>query len=178
MIKILKDDYSMRLLCATLGVHRGHLDHEPRRDEDQPIQDALREWAGAWPTSGYRRWTVMLHREGLPVNAQRVRRLMHELGICGEAPQRRPRTTESCHPDPRFPNRVEGREVTRPDPVWVADITYIRLRKEFIYLSVIMDVFTRCIRGWHRGRSWEQELTLTSLSRALERGCPEIHHSD
>jgi putative transposase len=178
MIKILKDDYSMRMLCETLGVHRCNLYHESRLDEDQPIKDALRELAGAWPTYGYRRLTVMLQRGGLHVNAKRVRRLMHELGICGEAPQRRPRTTDSSHPYPRFPNLVEGLEVTRPDQVWVADITYIKLRKEFIYLSVIMDVFTRCIRGWHLGRSLEQELTLTSLSRALERGCPAIHHSD
>lgn len=178
MIKILKDDYSMRLLCETLGVHRCNLYHEPRRDEDQPIKDALRELAGAWPTYGYRRLTVMLQREGLPVNAKRVRRLMHALGICGEAPRRRPRTTDSSHGYPRFPNLVEGLEVTRPDQVWVADITYIRLRKEFIYLSVIMDVFTRCIRGWHLGRSLEQELTLASLEKAFEQGCPEIHHSD
>jgi putative transposase len=178
VIKILKDEYSMRLLCETLGVHRCNLYHEPRPDEDQPIQDALRELAGAWPTYGYRRLTVMLQREGLQVNAKRVRRLLHELGICGEAPRRRPRTTDSSHAYPRFPNLVEGLEVTRPDQVWVADITYIRLRKEFIYLSIIMDVFSRCIRGWHLGRSLEQELTLTSLRRALERGCPEIHHSD
>jgi putative transposase len=69
-------------------------------------------------------------------------------------------------------------EATRPDQIWVADITYIRLRKEFVYLSVIMDVFTRCIRGWHLGRSLEQELTLAALERAFERGSPEIHHSD
>jgi transposase InsO family protein len=168
----------MRLLCETLGVHCCNLYHEPRPDEDQPIQDAVRELAGAWPTYGYRRLTVMLQREGLHVNAKRVRRLMHELGLCGEAPKRTPRTTDSTHPYPRFPNLVEGLEVTRADQVWVADITYIRLRNEFIYLSVIMDVFTRCIRGWHLGRSLEQELTLTSLGRALERGCPEIHHSD
>jgi putative transposase len=177
-MKILKDEYSLRLLCETLGVHRCNLYHEPRPDEDRPIKDALRELAGAWPTYGYRRLTVMLQREGLPVNAKRVRRLRHELGICGAAPKRRPRTTDSNHAYPRFPNLVEGLEVIRPDQVWVADITYIRLRKEFIYLSVIMDVFTRCIRGWHLGRSPEQELTLASLSRAFECGCPDIHHSD
>ena len=60
----------------------------------------------------------------------------------------------------------------------MADITYVRLRKEFVYLSVLMDVFTRCIRGWHLGRGLEQELTLTALERAFERGRPEIHHSD
>jgi putative transposase len=178
VIKILKDDYSTRLLCETLGVHRCNLYYEPRPDEDQPIKDALRELAGAWPTYGYRRLTVMLRREGLRVNEKRVRRLMHELEICGEAPRRRPRTTNSSHPYPRFPNLVEGLEASHPDQVWVADITYIRLREEFVYLAVIMDVFTRCIRGWHLGRSLEPELTLGALGMALERGCPEIHHSD
>jgi putative transposase len=178
MIKILMDDYSLRMLCEILGVHRCNLYHEPRPDEDRPIKDALRELAGAWPTYGYRRLTVMLQREGFPVNAKRVRRLMHELGICGEAPRRRPRTTDSSHSYPRFPNLVEGLEVRHPEQVWVADITYIRLRKEFIYLSVIMDVFTRCIRGWHLGRGLDQELTLAALEMALERGSPEIHHSD
>lgn len=178
MIKTLKDDYSTRLLCETLDGHRCNLYHEPRPDEDQPVKDALRELAGAWPTYGYRRLAVMLRREGLRVNAKRVRRLMHELGICGEAPQRKPRTTNSDHPYPRFPNLVEGLEAKHPDQVWVADITYIKLRKEFVYLSVIMDMFTRRIRGWHLGRSLEQELTLTALRRAFEHGRPEIHHSD
>jgi putative transposase len=178
MIIKLKDDYSMRLLCEALDVHRCNLYREPRPDEDRQVKEALRELAGAWPTYGYRRLTVMLRRAGLKVNAKRVRRLMHELGICGEAPKRRPRTTDSSHPYPRFPNLVEGLEVKRPDQVWVADITYIRLRKEFVFLSVLMDVFTRCIRGWHLGRSLEQGLTLTALERAFERGRPEIHHSD
>jgi putative transposase len=178
MINSLKDDYSMRLLCETLGVHRCNLYREPRPDEDRPIKDALRELAGAWPTYGYRRLTAMLRREGLEVNAKRVRRLMHELEICGEAPKREPRTTDSSHAYPRFSNLVEGLEASRPDQVWVADITYIRLRSDFVYLSVIMDMFTRCVRGWHLGRSLEQELTLAALAGAFERGCPEIHHSD
>ena len=97
---------------------------------------------------------------------------MHELGICGAAPKRTPRTTDSSHPYPRSPNLVEGLEAMRPDQVWVADITYVRLRKEFVYLSVLMDVFTRCIRGWHLGRGLEQELTLTALERAFKRGAP------
>ena len=78
---------------------------------------------------------------------------MEELGIMGEAPRRRPRTTDSDHPFPRYENRVEGLEVTRPDQVWVADITYIRLREEFVYLAVVMDVFTRRVRGGELGRS-------------------------
>src|SRR5207302_6737232 len=174
----LKDEYSIRLLCEALDVHRCNVYHQPRLAEDRPLEDALGELAGQWPTSGYRRLTVMLRRQGHRVNTKHVRRLMHELSIVGKAPLRRPRTTDSNHPFPRYPNLVEGREVTHPDPVWVADITYVRLRKEFVYLAVLMDVFTRGIRGWHLGRSLEQELTITALSRAFERGRPEIHHSD
>jgi putative transposase len=166
------------LRCETLGVHRCTLDHEPRPDEDRPVSEALRAWTGAWPTSGYRRLTVMLRRAGLKVNAKRARRLMHALGLRGAAPNRTPRTTDSSHPDPRFANLVEGLEAKRPEQVGVADITSIRLRKEFVYLSVLMDVFTRCIRGWPLGRSLEQELTLTAWERAFARGCPAIHHSD
>ena len=178
MINILKEDYSIRLLCETLGMHRCNVYHQPRPDEDRRVKEALKEQAGAWPTYGYRRLTVMLRRQGLKVNGKRVRRLMHELGIAGAAPRRTPRTTDSDHAYPRYPNLVEGLEAERPEQVWVADITYIRLRKEFVYLAVLMDVFTRCIRGWHLSRSLEQELTLVALRRAFERGRPEIHHSD
>src|SRR5262249_2883171 len=79
---------------------------------------------------------------------------------------------------PRYPNLVKDLEITRPDQVWVADITYIRLRREFVYLAVLMDVFTRNIRGWHLSRSLEQGLTLAALERALVVALPEVHHSD
>jgi len=107
-----------------------------------------------------------------------VRRLMHELGLAAEPPARKPRTTDGGHGFPRYPNLVEGLEATRPDQVWAGDITYVRLRAEFIYLAVLMDVFTRSIRGWELGRSLEGGLTLRALRRALGRGRPEIHHSD
>ncbi len=178
MMLLLNEQYPINMLCAVLGVPRSSVYYQARPSEDRRVRDALIALAGEWPTYGYRRLTAMLKRQGHAVNTKRVRRLMHELGIAGEAPRRTPRTTDSDHAYPRFPNLVEGLEVTRPDQVWVADITYIRLRKEFVYLAVIMDVFTRCIRGWHLGRSLEQELTLVALRRAYEHGRPEIHHSD
>jgi putative transposase len=121
----------------------------------------------------------MLRREGWSVNGKRVRRLMAEMGLKGKAPVRRRRTTDSRHDFPRYPNLVERLEVTRPDQVWVADITYVRLREEFVYLAVLMDVFTRRIRGWELGRGLDQGLTLAALRRAMRGGRrPEIHHSD
>ena len=68
--------------------------------------------------------------------------------------------------------------MTYPDQVWVGDITYIRLPRDFIYLAVLMHVFTRSIRGWHLARGLDQSLTLTALERALAYGRPDIHHSD
>ena len=174
----LREQYSTYQLCAVLDLPRSSDYYEPRPSEDRPLLEALLEVAGQWPTYGYRRLTKQLQREGHIVNAKRVRRLMHELGIMGKAREKKPRATDSGHAYPRYPNLVEGLEVTRPNEVWVADITYIRLRKEFVYLAMLMDVFTRCIRGWHLGRGLDQELTLVALRRAFEQGRPEIHHSD
>lgn len=138
----------------------------------------MQRLAGAWPTYGYRRLTAMLRREGRAVNAKRVRRIMAALGIAGQVPAKRVRTTDSDHPFPRYPNRVAGLAVERPEQVWVADITYVRVRTEFVYLAVLMDVFTRGIRGWALGRSLDGSLTRAALARALRRGVPAIHHSD
>ena len=154
MMLLLREQFPINMLCEVLGVPRSSAYYEPRPDEDRPLLDALIEVAGQWPTYGYRRLTKQLQREGHAVNAKRVRRLMHELGIMGKALERKPRTTDSGHSYPRYPNLVEDLKVTLPDQVWVADITYIRLRKEFVYLSVLMDVYTRCIRGWHLGAGW------------------------
>jgi transposase InsO family protein len=178
VIEQLRGDYADRLLCEALDVHRSSLDHRPRPDEDRPLREALVRPAGEWPTCGYRRLTAMLRRLGRPANAKRVR-LMAELGLGGEPPPRHPPwTTDSAHAFPRYPNPVEAPEVDRPDQVRVSDITYIRLKDEFIYLAVLMDVFSRSIRGWNLGRSLEHELTMAALARALGRGRPEIHHSD
>jgi putative transposase len=175
---LLREHYPISQLCEILGLARSSAYYQPRPDEGRPLRDALVEVAGQWPTYGYRRVTKPLQRHGHAVNTKRVRRLMHELGLVGKAPERKPRTTDSVHVYPRYPNLVEGLKVMRPDEVWVADITYIRLRKEFVYLAVLMDVFTRCVRGWHLGRGLDQELTLVALRRAYEHGHPEIHHSD
>ena len=103
---------------------------------------------------------------------------MDELGLAGAPPVRKTRTTDSGHAFPRYPNLVEDLKIRRPEQVWVADITYIRLHDEFVYLAVVMDVFTRSIRGWHLGRDLDQGLTLAALERALVVAVPTIHHSD
>src|SRR5712692_6693759 len=172
--------YPIRLLCRLLGVPRSSVyDARPSApDADAIFKTVLLDLAGEWPTYGYRRLTAMMRRLGWPVNSKRVRRWMDELGIHGAAPQRRRRTTNSNHAFPRYPNLVQNLEITHPDQVWVADITYIRLRREFVYLAVLMDVFSRSIRGWHLSRNLDQTLTLAALERALIVARPQVHHSD
>jgi putative transposase len=172
-------DYPARLICRATGWPRSSLYSEGAAPADGGrLRQALARLAGRWPTYGYRRLTALLRREGWAVNGKRVRRVMAELGLRGQAPARRVRTTDSAHAFARYPNLVAGLEVSRPDQVWVADITYVRLRAEFVYLAVLMDVFTRCVRGWELGRSLDQALTLRALGRALRGRRPEVHHSD
>lgn len=180
LVQQLTDEYPTVLLCATLELPRSTYYYPaPAREDESTLKARLKTLAGRWPTYGYRRLTVQLRRDyQQTVNSKRVRRLMAELELQGERPRRRRRTTNSEHPFPRYPNLVTELAVVRPDQVWVADITYVRLRDEFVYLAVLMDVFTRSIRGWHLGRTLAQELTLTALQRALQQHQPEIHHSD
>jgi putative transposase len=172
-------EYPVRLICRATGWPRSSVHHDaaPAVDEGR-LRRALGRLAARWPTYGYRRLTAMLRREGWSINGKRVRRLMAEMGLKGKAPPRRRRTTDSRHDFPRYPNLVEGLAVTHPDQVWVADITYVRLREEFVYLAVLMDVFTRRVRGWELGRGLDHGLTLAALRQAMRRRRPEVHHSD
>jgi putative transposase len=175
----LSKTYPIRVVCRLLGVPRSSLYYRAKPPIDEAmLKTALLDLAGEWPTYGYRRLTAMMRRLDWPVNTKRVRRWMEELNLTGAPATHGKRTTNSDHPFPRYPNLVKDLEITRPDQVWVADITYIRLRREFVYLAVLMDVFTRNIRGWHLGRNLDQGLTLAALERALVVAIPQVHHSD
>ena len=86
--------------------------------------------------------------------------------------------TESLQGEKPWRNRLENLQVSRQDQVWVADITYVRLKGRFIYVCLLMDVFTRMIRAWQLSQHLSQSLTLTPLKAALYHSVPEIHHSD
>lgn len=176
----LAEKYPLRLVCRLLDMPRSSVYYQPTPvpDSEAMLKTALLDTAGEWPTYGCRRLTAEMKRLGWPVNHKRVRRWMDELNISGTPPTRKRRTTNSDHVFPRFPNLVKDLEILRPNQVWVADITYIHLRREFVYLAVIMDVFTRMLRGWHLGRNLDQGLTLAALERALVVAVPEVHHSD
>ena len=179
MISKLVESYPIQTICQAVELSHSTYYYQNQEKDEQEVKTAIEEVALAWPTYGYRRIAVQLHRDkGWIINDKRVRRLMKEMGLKARIKRKKQRMTNSEHGFPRYPNLVIDLDVVRPEQVWVADITYIRLLKEFVYLSVIMDVFTRSIRGWHLGRNIDQELTLTALKRALGNHIPEIHHSD
>jgi putative transposase len=175
---MLAEQYPLTVICEVVDCARSSYYHRPLPKQERGLQQAIEEVATSWPRYGYRRVTQQLRREGWTVNHKPVERIMRELGLQAHRKAKRRTTTDSRHPFPRYPNLVEHLEIVRPEQVWVSDITYIHLREEFVYLAVLMDVFTRCIRGWHLGRGLDQSLTLRALEQALAHHTPEIHHSD
>ena len=175
---MLAPDYSVTFMCNLLGCARSSYYHQAEQPDETELKAAIEAVVTEWPTYGYRRVTAQLRRQEWTVNRKRVQRLMREMGLQTRIKRKTHRTTNSERGFPRYPNLVQDLEIVRPDQAWVSDITYIRLRQEFVYLAVIMDVFTRGIRGWHLGRGLDQSLTLMALDRALAEHRPEIHHSD
>ena len=177
---MLTEEYSVKMICQAFNVSRSSYYYQPIVSPDEAkLKRAIKKEAAEWPAYGYRRITKQLQRGEWVVNHKRVQRLMRLMGIQARIRRRKRRTTNSEHGFPRYPNLVLDLEVVQPEQVWVCDITYIHLRYGFVYLAVIMDVFTRSIRGWHLGRNLDHSLTLTALQRALvEYPSPEIHHSD
>jgi transposase InsO family protein len=178
VIQELATSYPVSTICELWQFPRSTYYHQRRASRDAALRQVLEELAAEWPTYGSRRLTAELRRKGWHVNRKRIQRLMRAMGLQRLKKRRKRRTTQSNHSFPRYPNLVKDLEITHPDQVWVADITYIHLRQEDVYLAVIMDVYTRSIRGWHLARGLGEELTLTALERAFQHRCPEIHHSD
>jgi len=176
---MLKPDYPVQVICEVLEVARSSVYYTKAKTDETALKKAIERLAGDWVTYGYRRLTQMLHREGWMVNHKRVRRVMQEMGLLQKRVRSNPRTTNSQHSYGRYPNRVQDLVITYPDQVWVADITYVRLGQGHVYLAIIMDVYTRTIRGWQLSRNLDaQSLTVSALQRALAHHCPIIHHSD
>lgn len=175
-----EEGYPLAALCRLLGVSRSTYYYQARVVDDGALRAAIETIATEFPTYGSRRITAQLRRlpYGVVVNRKRVQRLLRQMGLQRRVRRQKGHLTDSQHPYPRYPNLVTGLTVIYPDQVWVSDITYIRLGSEFVYLAVIMDVFTRAIRGWHLHRWLDQDLTLTALQRALAHHVPAIHHSD
>jgi len=162
------------------GFYRHFDEHAPRQAETE-LRDRIQRVALENRFYGYRRVAAELRRQGIVVNHKRVLRVMREDNLLSLRKRRFVVTTDSRHYRPIYPNLLASRAITAPHQVWVADITYIHLREEFIFLAVILDAFSRRVLGWELGGSLQVSLVLEALNRAVaDRSLPAgiIHHSD
>jgi putative transposase len=151
------------------------------KKEAADLRDRIEQIVVEFARYGYRRVTHQLRREGWKVNHKRVARLMREQSLQCQIKQRWVKTTDSEHGYRVYPNLLKGLEVRGRNQVWVADITYIRILTGFLYLAVVLDLFSRKVIGWALSEQIDAELTLAGLRMALgERGAVKgcIHHSD
>ena len=180
----MRGKYPVSAICRNLDMAPSSYYYEPvpatAVGDDQELRAAIRRIAGKYPTYGSRRiaWQLALAPYFITAGRHRVRKLMAEMGL--RIKRRLRSTTNSKHGLPLYPNLVKGLTATRPDQIWVADITHIGLPGAQAYLAIVMDIFTRQIRGWRLSKTSGQTLTEGALNMAVRahRRVPEIHHSD
>ena len=179
LVEALRTDDSVREICEVLGFNRSLLYYQPKSEpSDEVLRDEIQRLAIRYPTYGYRRITEMLVRMGYTVGYRRVARLMKADHLIVAVKRASFPTTQSLDGQQQWSNRMDNLAITRCDQVWVGDITYVRLKGHFVYITVLMDVFTRRIRGWQVSRHLNQPLTLKPLEQALRHSVPDIHHCD
>lgn len=160
-------------------------DGTAKADPDMDLRDAIQRIAVDWPSYGRPRITAELRRRGWTVNPKRVRRILREDNLLCLRRRKFVVTTDSNHNLPVYPNLAAEMVLSGIDQLWVADITYIRLEIEFIFLAVVLDAYSRRVIGWALERTLEAELTMAALRMALRRRAPGaggmphlVHHSD
>ncbi len=156
-------------------------DENAQVDRDMDLRDAIQRIALEWPSYGRRRITEELRRRNWTVNHKRVNRIMRADNLLCVRRKKFIATTDSNHGRKVYPNRARQIVLTGVDQLWRADITYIRLREEFVFLAVILDAYSRRVIGWALDRTIEDHLTMSALQMALTRREVRpglIHHSD
>ncbi len=173
--------------CEVMGLGRSTYYYQSKaasvedRKEEADLRDRIEQIVVEHARYGYRRVRWQLKREGWEVNHKRVARIMRQESLQCQLKRRWVKTTDSDHGYRVYPNRLKGVKVSRPNQVWVADITYIRIVVGFLYLAVVLDLYSRKVIGWALSDKIDAELSVEALRMALEQrgavtGC--IHYSD
>jgi len=164
--------------CALLGVSRSTWYYEPRERDasEEHLMKRLDRLYTEYPFYGVRRMVAELQGEGLEIGPKRVRRLLREMGLMAIYPK--PRLSLPGETERRFPYLLRGVAIERPNHVWSTDITYIPMAKGHLYLTAVIDWYSRYVLAWELADTLEAEHSITVLERALERGKPEIFNND
>jgi putative transposase len=181
-------ELAVRALCRLLGVSRAwyyaaqqHPAPPAARETATALRTAIEDVILEFPGYGYRRVTKALARQGWSVNHKRVLRIMREEALLCQLQRQWLPTTDSRHPHRRYPNLLKGRELSGLNQGWIADITYVRLPGQFVYVAALLDAYSRRCVGWALSREINTALTLAALEMALAARpvVPGwIHHSD
>lgn len=173
--------------CNALGVSKSGyylaLNREPKGSHDLCVKSMIQDIALEFPRYGYRRVTKALHRSGHKINHKRILRLMREDNLLCIRKKFKPMTTNSNHNYKTYPNLARDLEIANLNQLWVADITYVQLLDEYVYLAVILDLFSRKCIGWELSRGIDTQLALNALNNAIaDRETigfeTLVHHSD
>jgi putative transposase len=164
--------------CRLLGISRSGLYYQPAAisEEDLAIMKMIDRQYLATPFYGARRLAAWLRNQGYRVNRKRVRRLMQVMGL--KAIYRRPRTSAPAPGHRTYPYLLGGMEITRPDQVWAADITYIPMARGFLYLVAIIDWYSRYVLSWQLSNTLDAGFCVEALREALRKGRPDILNTD
>ncbi len=172
-------------MCELAAVSRAsfYRDWEQKApsEAEMALRDAVQQTALAHRDHGYRRITPLVQRAGFVVGEEKVRRILRTDNLLAVRRRKFVVTTDSHHRFRVHPNLAESMELTAVNQLWVADITYLRLRWEFVFLAVVLDAFSRKAIGWELGRTLETKLALAALEAALASRRPQpglVHHSD
>jgi len=172
-------------MCEVAGFSRAgyyrFLDPEKPAPADMDLRDEIQKIALEWPSYGSRRIKRELKERGWDVNRKRVQRLMREDNLLCVRKRKFVVTTDAAHGLKVYPNLAGSMILTGVDQLWIADITYIRLEEEFVYLAVILDAYSRRVIGWHLSDGLDDSLTQTALRMALGQRVVRpglVHHSD
>jgi len=179
MIAMAACDLSVREQCRLLGVARSTVYYEPRRlsGSDVAVMRQIDEQYTRTPFYGVERMTASLQRVGIRIGHNRVRRLMRVMGL--EAIYPKPRLSVPGGPEHRiYPYLLRGMRIERPNQVWSADITYIRLAQGFVYLMAILDWFSRYVLSWSLSTTLDAWFCVQALREALRLARPEIFNTD
>jgi putative transposase len=178
MIDAMRTEAPITPLCELFDCPRSTDYYRAVAADERVVVEAIERLLMHSPWFGYRRVVAQLKWEGWAVGERVVRRLLKRLQHSRAVGRVRLQTTDSNHPYTRYTNLIRGLKLSRPNQVWVADLTYIRLGTRFIYLAVILDAYSRAVRGWSLSRSLSQTIALDAPHMALAGGQPAIFHSD
>lgn len=178
MIDMHHKEISIRRQCDLLNINRSTLYYNSVGDGcvNEKLMQLIDRQYTATPFYGVRRMVAYLVREGYHVNHKRVSRLMRRLGINAIYPKARSHKAASDHL--KFPYLIRSHMVNHPDHAWATDITYIRLKKGFIYLTAIMDWYSRYVLSWEFSNTLDADFCVAALRKALLKSRPEIFNSD